>query len=310
MTRLLFDSRSRLRNGWWILLFVALIAATRFLFRPLTHGLRELGIADPALEVVPFLLVLLATWICTRLRREPLASVGLSWDRRWLGESAVGLALGLGSLALVVALIATTGGLRLELDPARSVAQLALGFYVFLCVALFEEALFRGFLFQRLVAGLGAWPALLLLGVLFALGHGENPGMEGATRVWATLELALAAVLLGLAYLKTRSLALPVGLHLGWNWGMGHILGFGVSGYDFAGWLRPRYGDGPQWITGGSFGPEASVFAVVVDLALIALLLRWKGRPVGGRASARPDTISGWTRQTGSSAGAVGSATS
>lgn len=84
-------------------------------------------------------------------------------------------------------------------------------------------------------------------------------------------------MLLGLAYLRTRSLALPVGIHLGWNWSLGHLLGFGVSGFEHAGWFHPLLQDGPEWISGGRFGPEASLFAVVADVLLIIVLWKWKG---------------------------------
>ena len=95
--------------------------------------------------------------------------------------------------------------------------------------------------------------------------------------VVATISLAVGAVLFGLAYLRTRSLALPIGLHLGWNWSQGHLLGLGVSGHDQAGWWRPVFTGQPEWLTGGAFGPEASIFSPLVSLLMIVLLWRWKG---------------------------------
>ncbi|MGH8107872.1 MAG: lysostaphin resistance A-like protein, partial [Arenimonas sp.] len=164
-----------------------------------------------------------------------------------------------------------------ELDPARSLSAMSYGFYVFLFVALFEETLFRGFIFQRLLDGAGIWVAQIVLALLFALGHWDNPGMDGATKFWASLDLALGAVMLGLAYMRTRSLALPIGLHLGWNWSQGYLLGFGVSGLDHTGWFHPVFQGKAEWLTGGNFGPEASVFAVAVDLIFITMLWKWKG---------------------------------
>ena len=101
--------------------------------------------------------------------------------------------------------------------------------------------------------------------------------MQGSTEIVAFIDLFLGAVLLGLAYLRTRSLALPVGLHLGWNWTQGHVLGFGVSGFDFAGWWQPIFQGKAEWLTGGTFGPESSVFSPLVSLLVIVLLWRWKG---------------------------------
>lgn len=277
MKHLFLDSNRRLRNGWWILIFVALMLASRLVYTPVSKMLQALGSATDWLEPLRLGFLLLVTWICVRLRRESLSSIGFVMDRRWAREFAVGTFFGLASALLAVTLIWLAGGVRLELDPARSLSTLIHGAYLFLFVALFEETLFRGFVFQRLVAGAGAWVAQISLGLLFATSHWGNPDMQGATLVWATIELFLGAVLLGLAWLRTRSLALPVGLHLGWNWAHGHLMGFGVSGFEHAGWFRPLLQDQPEWLTGGSFGPEASIFAVLVDLLLIALLWRWKG---------------------------------
>lgn len=129
---------------------------------------------------------------------------------------------------------------------------------MFVCAALLEELLFRGFVFQRLIDGIGTGGAQALMAVLFAVGHWGNPGMEGATEFWATLDTILGALVLGFAYLRTSSLALPIGLHFGWNWAQGAVLGFDVSGFNQAGWLAPTILGKPQWLTGGAFGPEAS----------------------------------------------------
>jgi membrane protease YdiL (CAAX protease family) len=215
--------------------------------------------------------------------------VGLRLDRRWLRQFGAGTTLGIASLALAAGLIWAFGGVHFELDPNRSALGLVQGLYVFLCVALFEEALFRGFLFQRLAAGVGVWATQILLAVLFSLGHWGNPGMDGLTMLWASAELGLAALLLGLAYLRTRSLALPVGLHLGWNWAQGTLLGFGVSGFDQTGWLRPVFHGQAEWLSGGNFGPEASIFGVVADLVLIGLLWQWQGSEPTLRHSSPPD---------------------
>ncbi|HEX6324145.1 MAG TPA: CPBP family intramembrane glutamic endopeptidase [Vicinamibacterales bacterium] len=272
-----FDPTGRLRNGWWILIFLALMFASRFAYTPVSRALQELGVATHWLEPLRFGFLLLVTFICVRLRREPLSSVGFALGARWARQLGAGALLGLASALLAVAMIWAVGGVRFDLDPARSLAAVTYGLYVFAFVALFEETLFRGFVFQRFVAGAGPLVAQLALGLVFATSHWGNPDMHGATLAWATLELFLGAVLLGLAWLKTRSLALPIGIHLGWNWALGSLLGFGVSGFEQAGWLRPLLQGLPEWVTGGRFGPEASVFAVAVDVVLIVALWRWRG---------------------------------
>ena len=279
MKNIFFDSYERLRNGWWILIFIALMATSRFVYTPVSHALQQMGVPTDWLDPLRFGFLLLVTWICVRLRKERLSSIGFVLDRRWAREIGVGTFFGLASALLAVAMIWAAGGVHLELDPARSVATLAYGAWVFLFVALFEETLFRGFVFQRLVAGAGVWIAQIALGLLFALGHWANPDMHGATLAWATIDLFLGAVLLGLAYLRTRSLAMSIGIHLGWNWTLGNLLGFGVSGFGQSGWFHPLLLDRPEWMTGGRFGPEASIFAVIADLALILVLWKWKATP-------------------------------
>lgn len=278
MKRIVFDRNGRLRNGWWIVAFVALFILSRGLYTPVSHALQDIGISKDALAPLPFVFLLMVTWVCTRLRRQPLASIGLRLDRRWFGELLLGYVLGMVSIAAIVALIGMAGGVSFVLDPARSVMTLASGLYLFLFVALFEEGLFRGFVFQRLIDGMSAPLAIAVTALLFALGHWDNPGMQGATRLWATADLALGAIVFGLAYLRTGSLALPVGLHLGWNWMQGHVLGFGVSGIAQDGWLQPVFHGRPEWLSGGAFGPESSIFAVIIDLVSIAILWRWRGK--------------------------------
>lgn len=277
MKKIFLNTDNRLRNGWWILIFIGFIAATRLVYGPITKGIKQFGVPAEWLEPAAFIFILFSTWACTLLRKEPLASVGFQLDRRWIKEISLGTVIGIGLIIAATGLIWITGGVRFELDPVRSLGTLAYGFYVFLFAALFEETLFRGFIFQRLLDGAGVWVAQIALALLFALGHWDNPGMEGATKFWASLDLALGAVLLGLAYIRTRSLALPVGIHLGWNWAQGYLLGFGVSGTDHSGWFQPVFQGKAEWLTGGDFGPEASIFAVAVDLALIIVLWRWKG---------------------------------
>lgn len=271
------NGQGQLRNGWWILVFIAFFLASQLAYRPVSKGLQQLGAGDGWLSPLPVAFLLLVTWACLRLRRQPLSAVGLRLDGRWWRQALCGLAFGCVQMAVVATLIWAAGGVRFGLDPAGGLAALAQGAWLFVWAALLEELLFRGFVFQRLVDGLGATAAQLLMAVLFALAHWGNPGMEGATQAWATLDTALGAILLGLAYLRTGSLALPLGIHFGWNWLQGSVLGFDVSGLDQAGWLLPQLLDKPQWLSGGAFGPEASVFAVFVDTAAIALLWRWKG---------------------------------
>ena len=279
MGKILFDQEGRLRNGWWALVFLGFLAVFLTGLQVVAPALRRHGVRPGAwMEVVLALFTLAATWLCLRLRGEALASVGLRLNRRWVREAAWGTLAGAGLILAAAGMLWVAGGVTWVPNPARSLRALGIGALGFLVVALQEEGLFRGFLFQRMLEGMGVWPTQLLLALFFALSHWGNPGMHGATKAWATLDIALAAVFLGLAYLRTRSLALPVGIHLGWNWAQGTLLGFGVSGTGGQeGWVLPVFHGKPEWVSGGAFGLEASVFGVVAVVIAIGLLWRWPG---------------------------------
>lgn len=283
MKKLFMDDRQRLRNGWWILVFVAFVALTRVVHAPLLDALKRTGVAEAWRDPLPVAFVLLATWACMRLRRQALSDAGLRMDLRFAREFAWGSALGMASLLAAVGLMMAAGVVQLRLDPARSAGGLAWGLYAFLWAALLEELLFRGFVFQRLLDGIGTGGALWGMAALFAAGHWTNPGMEGAARIVGTVDIGLAAVMLGLAYVRTRSLALPLGLHLGWNWMQGSVLGFNVSGFEHTGWWTPVIDPGAPLLGGGGVGVEGSLFSVAVGVVVIALLWKWKGTSPHGR---------------------------
>ena len=190
------NSHGRIRNGWWILAFVAVFMASQAVYHPVSKALQQLGFTGQWLAPLPVIAVLLVTWICTRLRREPLASVGLAVNGRWLLQVLLGAAIG-GVMMLVIGeWIYAAGGVSFAMNPARSGGALAVAAWTFVWVALLEELLFRGFVFQRLIDGTGRRLALLLMAVMFAVAHWGNPGMEGPTQFWATLDTALGELLL------------------------------------------------------------------------------------------------------------------
>ena len=255
----------RLRNGWWVAAFLALLAALLVPAVLVSARLgREVSIWEQAL------LIGLATVAVQALRRRPLGEVTGRLGLRALGDLGAGLGLGFLLMAVPAAVLWFGGWVRFEAggaDPAAVASAVSL----MAAVAVAEELLFRGVLFQRLAAGLGAWPAQGLVGLLFLLTHLGNPGMDGGVLWLAGTNIFLASLLFGLAFLRTGGLALPIGLHFMANVTQGVLLGFGVSGEEEPGLLAPVRLVEVDWLTGGAFGLEASL----PGLAALALMLAW-----------------------------------
>ncbi|MFP2906975.1 CPBP family intramembrane glutamic endopeptidase [Pyxidicoccus sp. 3LFB2] len=263
MKSVFINADNHLRNGWKVLgaflLTGLFVVGLIFLRRLLPASVRAL-LPEPLLAFVG---ALLATWLCTRLERTSLAAQGFALDVRAGRHLGLGVAGGMGLVGLVALVGWLLGGFHWVRTPDAAVSGLLKAAGTMLAVALFEETLFRGYAFQRAIRGLGARWAQVLFAAIFTLAHSLPPGMDGGVMAVAMLNIFLAGLMLGLCYLRTGSLALPVGVHLGWNWMQGS-LGFGVSGKAASGWWTPVLHDRPEWLTGGAFGLEASVISVVV----------------------------------------------
>jgi uncharacterized protein len=139
-----------------------------------------------------------------------------------------------------------------------------------------EEVLTRGVLFRVTEEGLGTWWALVISAAFFGLAHIFNPGATW----WSSAAIAIeAGILLALLFHVTRSLWACVGVHAGWNITQGAIYGIPVSGGHADGWLISTR-TGPDWLSGGAFGAEASVVALtacsLVSVTLLLIALRGK----------------------------------
>ena len=277
MARWFLNKQGAVRSGWKVLGFILVLLALGFLVSLMAHFL---GLRRGAGAWMGALIGTLASFVCVKLEGRSLASLGFRFGRRWLLEGLAGTLGGILIIGFTALVVRGLDGFHWERAQGVGLGQTLWAAWLFLGVAFNEEIVSRGFPFQRLVEGAGTWVGQLVFAALFALGHWGNPGMHGATKVWATLNIGLAAILLGFCYLRTRSLALPIGVHLGWNWAQGSLLGFGVSGTtDTPGLWTPVFHGRPTWLTGGEFGLEASLpCAVLCGLAILGVWW-WKGVP-------------------------------
>jgi membrane protease YdiL (CAAX protease family) len=184
-------------------------------------------------------------------------------------ELTLGLIGGGLLFTIITGTVAMLGGFEVLGLRGAGVIWSMLGLAVFSGV--FEEILFRGIVFRQLEAWLGSWVALALSSALFGGLHIMNPGASWFSSVAIAVE---AGILLGAAYMLTRRLWLAIGIHAAWNFTQGWVFSVPVSGGEAPLGLLITRRLGPDWLTGGDFGLEASVVAMVVaTLAGVILLL-------------------------------------
>ena len=144
-------------------------------------------------------------------------------------------------------------------------------FTLFFLVAVSEEIFFRGILFRMINRRWNIWAALVISALIFGGLHIFN---DNAT-LWSSIAIAIeAGSLLGAAYAYSKNIWLPIGIHWIWTYTQGNILGFPVSGEDNVTSIITPEISGPQWLTGGSFGAEASVISAVIGLLISLWFIR------------------------------------
>lgn len=177
-------------------------------------------------------------------------------------ELALGIGLGVGLLSVIMGIIALSGGYRITGVNAPSImlASLVVG----IIPGVVEELVFRGVLYRIVEESLGTWLSTLISAMLFGFMHAFNPN---ATML-ANISIAISAgPLLAWAYIMTRRLWICIGIHFAWNFTLGGVYGAPVSGNVVPGLFSSEL-SGPELISGGAFGPEASVITMVAALAL------------------------------------------
>ena len=253
------------RSGWKIMMF---LIGTAFLASGVVALSRWAGLASDIVDALLLLsTVLFVTWVIVRfVNQKPLAAIGLWFHPRAVRELGMGFLIGFLMMSGIFIVLLALGYARVGwLD--RSFGEIF--FTVVYAVAFFslaaasEEVLFRGYVFQTLSQGITVLPSILIMSAIFGVGHMNNPNANALS----TANVVLAGIWLSFAYQKTRSLWLPFGLHMAWNFTQTTVYGFPTSGITFSEHrLWNATVAGPEWITGGSFGPEGSVLAT---LALI-----------------------------------------
>ena len=228
-------------------------------------------------------------WMAARHWRrtgQPLASgFGLRRDRAGLNGFGAGFSIAAMAMLGIFGAEWALGGIHV-LDVRPEPAMLLREFFSLLLFALFEEVVFRMLLLSGLVVVFRGrhGPAIALSAVLFGLVHLINPGATALS----VLGNAMGGVIYGMAFLKGRSLWLALGLHLGWNFFQGPVLGFAISGDSSHVAMVRLLEAGPAWLTGGAYGPEAGTVGMGFRVVVLVLLIGWLRRQGGSMDSVAP----------------------
>jgi uncharacterized protein len=276
--RSIFLNEQGLRAGWRIGVYIPLVVfcafVATFLFRTFYHGPRT-GTPPASLlfvqEFLAFAVAFLPAWFMAWLERRPVGDYGLPLRSAFGGHFWKGCALGIAEIGVLMGLIAAFHGYSLgslHLNGAAIYKWAMFWLVFFILVGLFEEFFFRGYLQFTLADGIGFWPAAWILSLSFGALHlfNKGEGWVGAAGV------AMIGLIFALTLKRTGNLWFVVGWHAAFDFGETFLFSVPNSGVVFEGHLSNASLHGANWLTGGTVGPEGSVFSFIT-MAAAALFI-------------------------------------
>ncbi len=248
-----------------------------------------------ATVVVIILTFLIAGWL---LDRRKFSNFGFHFSKMWWLDMGFGLALGAILMLFIFLVELAFGWIAIESfmqarDGSSFLSAILASLVGFIAVGIYEEMLFRGYHLRNLAEGINwkflgsqnaLWIGFVLSSSMFGIAHATNPN---ATWI-STLNLVLAGLFLGLGFILTGELAIPIGLHITWNFFQGSVFGFPVSGSNTsASFINIQQG-GADLVTGGAFGPEAGLIGILTIL-LGSLIIIWYVKKTRGEVRLRTE---------------------
>jgi membrane protease YdiL (CAAX protease family) len=205
--------------------------------------------------------------------KDVLPALGFPRQRAF-HDLALGALISTLMIGIAVGTIAVGGGYTFQFHSTvlawRKFAEILV---LLVFGATYEELSFRGYAFQSLTRSVGPLAAITTFSVWFGAVHLMNPH-SGEILSWSFLNTIGVGALFAVAYLRTRSLWMPIGMHFGWNFALGTLFGLPVSGLDYFAVLVHGKAIGPKWLTGGYYGVEASATgAAVILLGFVPVIL-------------------------------------
>ena len=284
MRALFFDQNNMWRPGWRI---VAMIVLTSVVVIGINAGWRALGLPGRQETGAGYFLLFAALISgCTfgvvllalrYFEKQGTSAIGLPFRREAWKETAAGALLGAIPVCLLLGLAVIAGYGTVSpagMSAAGLIAMLLPMLLAGFLLAAWEELVLRGYLLRQLTLGLSASAAVIITGVLFGLMHSDNPGAN-----WqGVLYTAVSGILMGWLMVRSGSLWLLIGYHFGWNATAAGLFGLELSGFDENGSVFTSTLSGADWLTGGSYGFEASLPAVVFEVLVLSVALGLAGR--------------------------------
>jgi len=274
--RVLFNERE-LRSGWRFAIFVSalvgLTAAGNLVIARLLPQANEIVLFFVR-EVMDLCLILFCSWMMGRFEGRNLADYGLPYRRIFGVQFWQGIAFGFGAITVLLVAMRLAGVFHITgraLSGTDVLLWAAVYALVFFLVAEREEFRARGYAQFTLASGIGFWPAAILTSAFFAVSHISNQGES-----WIGVTNAgIFGLVTCLILRRSGNLWMPIGLHLAFDWGETYFYGVANSGHVEPGHLLNSAMSGPNWLAGGSVGPEGSILATVVLVALAIICAIW-----------------------------------
>jgi uncharacterized protein len=294
LLKTIFLGPNGIRAGWRFLIFVLIVQALLFaegMAVRLLHLRRGLPGTLTPIQVIVFesavlLLVILASWIMAKIERRKLGDYGLPWKAGIGKHFFEGASWGFLAISGTLFTIFALHGFRitgLAIHGTTILTSTVVWSIAFVLVGFSEEFTFRGYPQFTLATGIGFWPAAVLLSALFAWFHKGNSGETA----FGLLSVVIFGLLFCWILWRTGNLWWAVGFHAGWDWGQTFFYGVHDSGLAPYNNLLNSEFFGPTWLTGGTVGPESSIFCPIA-LGIVALLLTLRYREPQYRASGPP----------------------
>jgi hypothetical protein len=286
MVRSVFFNSVELRAGWRFLVWIAIVVALFAIvivagnhFRPGQNPRQATKLTPHFLMIfdsISFAVVLLASFIMSRIEKRKLGAYGLPMRRGTLRNFSIGALWGFGAISALLAVLWMAHGYHaghVGLHGRQLVYYPLAWGVAFLLVGLSEEFTFRGYGQFTLTTGMGFWPPAILFSLLFGYVHSSNSGEH----LIGLVEVVIIALFFCFTLWRTGTLWFAVGYHAAWDWGQTFFYGTRDSGLLGRGHLLNPTFTGPTWLTGGSVGPEGSYLnipLVLVVTVLFALAFR------------------------------------